>query len=158
MGGTLVELLLGGLCNRCKRDYEPPHKLPHHPAPSPPFSLPPRAAPGAASAQFHADRRHGAVQRRLPGRRGLAFVAPLAALLLSDLMLGFYAGMGFVYASTALVVLIGWWVSSRRSIARVAMAAVAGSVSFFIITNFGMWLFSGFYPATMRVSRPGLPA
>jgi len=82
------------------------------------------------------------------GRRGLAFVAPLAALLLSDVILGFYAGMGFVYASTALVVLIGWWVSSRRSIARVATAAVAGSVSFFVITNFGMWLFSGFYPLT----------
>jgi hypothetical protein len=82
------------------------------------------------------------------GRRGLAFVAPLAALLLSDLVLGFYAGMGLIYASTALVVLIGWWVSSRRSFARVALAAVAGSVSFFVITNLGMWLFSGFYPPT----------
>jgi hypothetical protein len=29
------------------------------------------------------------------------------------------------------------------------MASVAGSVSFFVITNFGMWLFSGFYPATL---------
>jgi hypothetical protein len=31
---------------------------------------------------------------------------------------------------------------------RIGLAAVAGSVSFFIITNFGMWLFSGFYPLT----------
>ena len=82
------------------------------------------------------------------GRRGLAFVAPLAALVLSDLVLGFYAGMGFVYASVALIVLIGWWVSSRRSALRIGAAAVAGSVSFFVITNFGMWLFSGFYPPT----------
>ena len=82
------------------------------------------------------------------GRRGVAFVAPLAALLLSDLLLGFYAGMGFVYASVALIVLIGWWVSSRRTMLGVAAGAFAGSVSFFVITNVGMWLFSGFYPLT----------
>jgi len=82
------------------------------------------------------------------GRRGLAFAAPLAALLVSDLVLGFYAGMNFVYASVALIVVIGWWVSSRRTVLRVASAALAGSVSFYVITNFGMWLFSGFYPLT----------
>jgi len=82
------------------------------------------------------------------GRRSLAFVAPLAALLLSDLVLGFYAGMAFVYASVALVVLIGWWVSSRRTALHIAAGALAGSVAFFVITNFGMWLFSGFYPLT----------
>lgn len=82
------------------------------------------------------------------GKRGLAFVAPLAALVLSDAVLGFYAGMNVVYASVALIVLIGWWVSSRRSPLRIAAGAVAASVSFFVITNFGMWLFSGFYPLT----------
>ena len=82
------------------------------------------------------------------GRRGLAFVAPLAALLLSDLVLGFYAGMEIVYPSVALVVLIGWWVSNKRTAVRIGMAAVASSVSFFLITNFGIWLFSGFYPLT----------
>jgi hypothetical protein len=82
------------------------------------------------------------------GRRGMAFVAPLAALLLSDLVLGFNAGMNFVYASVALIVLIGWWVSSRRTVLGIAAGALAGSVSFFVITNFGMWLFSGFYPLT----------
>ena len=82
------------------------------------------------------------------GRRALAFAAPLLALLLSDLVLGFYAGMNFVYASVALIVLIGWWLSERRTVLRVVTAAVAGSVAFFVITNFGMWLFSGFYPLT----------
>jgi hypothetical protein len=82
------------------------------------------------------------------GRRGLAFVAPLAALLLSDAVLGFYRGMDFVYASVALIVVIGWWVSSRRTPLRIGAAALASSVSFFAITNLGMWLFSGFYPLT----------
>jgi hypothetical protein len=83
------------------------------------------------------------------GRRALAFAAPLAALLLSDLVLGFYAGMTFVYASVALIVLIGWALSERRTVVRIGAAAVAGSVAFFVTTNFGMWLFSGFYPLTL---------
>jgi hypothetical protein len=82
------------------------------------------------------------------GRRWVAFVAPLAALLLSDLVLGFYHGMATVYATVALIVVIGWWVSSRRTPLRIGAAAVASSVTFFVITNFGMWLFSGFYPVT----------
>jgi hypothetical protein len=82
------------------------------------------------------------------GRRWVAFAAPLAALFLSDLVLGFYHGMATVYATVALVVAIGWSLSSRRSPLRIAGAAVAGSVTFFLITNFGMWLFSGFYPLT----------
>jgi hypothetical protein len=83
------------------------------------------------------------------GRRGLAFVAPLAALLLSDAVLGFYRGMSFVYGSMMLVVVIGWWLSSRRTPLRIGGAAVASSVLFYVLTNFGMWLFSGFYPRTL---------
>jgi hypothetical protein len=88
------------------------------------------------------------------GKRAIAFVAPLAALLLSDIFLGFYHGVATVYATVALIVLIGWWLSARRTPLRIAAAAVAGSVTFFVITNFGMWLFSGFYPVT----RAGLVA
>ena len=69
------------------------------------------------------------------GRRWIAFVAPLAALLLSDLALGFYAGMTTVYATVALIVVIGWWVSSRRTPLRIGTAAIAGSVAFFAITT-----------------------
>ena len=80
------------------------------------------------------------------GRKWLAFAAPLAALLLSDAVLGFYRGMDVVYPAVALLVMIGWWVSSRRSALRIGAAAVASSVSFFLLTNLGMWLFSGIYP------------
>jgi hypothetical protein len=83
------------------------------------------------------------------GRRWLAFVAPLAALLLSDLVLGFYHGQATVYFSVALIVMIGMMALQRRSALRVGGAAMASSLLFFAITNFGMWLFSGFYPRTM---------
>jgi hypothetical protein len=83
------------------------------------------------------------------GRRWVAVAAPLAALLLSDLVLGFYHGMATVYASVALIVVIGWWLCARRTLLRIAGAALAGSVTFFAITNFGMWLWSGIYPRTL---------
>jgi hypothetical protein len=83
------------------------------------------------------------------GRRWLAFVAPLAALLLSDAVIGFYRGMDVVYPAIALVVIIGWALTAKRSPFRIGAAAVASSVSFFVLTNFGMWLFSGIYPRTL---------
>src|SRR6476661_10123869 len=83
------------------------------------------------------------------GRRPLAFAAPLGALLLSDLVLGFYHGMATVYFSVALVVMIGMVALKRTSAVRVGSAAVLSSILFFVITNFGMWMFSGFYPRTL---------
>src|SRR4051812_36976845 len=83
------------------------------------------------------------------GRRALAFLAPLGALLLSDLVLGFYHGQATVFFSVALVVMRGMVALPRRSALRVGAAAIASSILFFVITNFGMWLFSGIYPRTL---------
>ena len=84
------------------------------------------------------------------GRRGaVALVAPLGALFLSDLVLGFYRGMPTVYFSVALIVIIGWLALRRVSPIRVGGAAIASSVLFFMLTNFGTWLSSGFYPRTL---------
>ena len=83
------------------------------------------------------------------GRRPLAFAAPIGALLLSDLVLGFYHGVGTVYATVALIVVIGSIALRRVSAPRVGVVAIASAILFFAITNFGMWLFSGFYPRTV---------
>jgi hypothetical protein len=83
------------------------------------------------------------------GRRSLAFVAPLGALLLSDTLLGFYPGMEFQYLSVALIVLLGSSVLARKTALRVGGAAVASSILFFAITNFGTWLTSGMYPHSL---------
>jgi hypothetical protein len=83
------------------------------------------------------------------GRRGLAFVAPLAAMLLSDAILGFHSGMPYVYGSVALIVLIGWAVARRKTALTIAAAAVASSVLFFAVTNFGTWATGELYPQTL---------
>jgi hypothetical protein len=83
------------------------------------------------------------------GRKPLAFAAPLGALLLSDLVLGFYHGQATVYFSVALIVMLGMIALRSVSPLRVGAAAIASSILFFVITNFGMWLFSGIYSRTL---------
>lgn len=100
---------------------------------------PPNFAPIAAMALFS-----GAQL----GRRPVAFAAPLGAMLLSDAVIGFHSGMLFVYASVALIVLLGSFALSRVSVLRLTGAAIASSVLFFVVTNLGTWLLSGMYPLT----------
>jgi hypothetical protein len=81
--------------------------------------------------------------------RRLAFLVPLSALFLSDVILGFYGHMEVVYASFALIVCIGLWLAKNRSALRIAAAALTSSVLFFLFTNFGVWAFDSLYPRTL---------
>jgi hypothetical protein len=80
------------------------------------------------------------------GRRWIAFAAPIGALAISDLALGFYPGMLFQYAAVGLVALLGTAALARITAVRLIGAALASSVLFFAISNFGVWLVSGMYP------------
>ena len=70
----------------------------------------------------------------------LAFLIPLLALLLSDLMLGFHNTMLFVYGAFALTVLIGIKISHKQNVFSITLSAIAASMLFFLITNAGVWL------------------
>jgi hypothetical protein len=78
----------------------------------------------------------------------LALIVPLAALFFSDLILGFYSHMEIVYGSFVLVVFVGFWLQKNRSALRIAGAALASSVLFFVVTNLGVWAFESLYPKT----------
>src|ERR1035437_4337922 len=67
-----------------------------------------------------------------------AFLVPLAGLFLSDLVFGFYTITPVVYGCFALTVCLGLWVRHCRSAERIAFAAVASAVLFFMLTNFGV--------------------
>jgi hypothetical protein len=82
-------------------------------------------------------------------RRAAGFVAPLGALLLSDLVLGLYAHMEIVYAALALSVCLGWLLRRNRSPLRVAGAALASSMLFFAVTNFSVWALGTMYPHSL---------
>ena len=65
--------------------------------------------------------------------RGAALVT-LLALLLSDMVLGFYPGMWVVYAATLIPVVLGRFVREGSALS-IAGVAFVSSVSFFLITN-----------------------
>ena len=78
-------------------------------------------------------------------KKHLAFLIPFAALLVSDLFLGFHKWMIAVYISFGFVVLLGFMLRTRVKIGSVLLATVVSSLLFFVITNFAVWLGSPFY-------------
>ncbi|HEY1773276.1 MAG TPA: DUF6580 family putative transport protein [Gammaproteobacteria bacterium] len=72
--------------------------------------------------------------------RRLAFLVPLTAMLLSDLCIGFYSHMEWVYGSFALITCMGLWLRSHRTAWGIAGASLVASTLFFLITNFGVWI------------------
>ena len=92
--------------------------------------------------------------------RALAVVIPLLAIFISDLVLGPLHGGQFlayfdrkeyldyflspqsfaIYACIALSVVLGFGLRSKVNGARVLGYSLAGSVLFFVVTNFAVWL------------------
>lgn len=91
--------------------------------------------------------------------RAWALLVPLAAMLVSDLVLAgmlgssyaaYIGGISFwsVYACIALSTLLGFGLRGKVGGARLLGFSLAGSMLFFGATNFGAWLASPFYPQT----------
>lgn len=84
------------------------------------------------------------------GKKNLAFMLPLGALLVSDLIIGIHSTMLYVYLAFAAATGLGILISKKTTFLRVTGMALASAVVFFIITNLGVWL-TGFvgYPMTL---------
>ncbi|HXJ91591.1 MAG TPA: DUF6580 family putative transport protein [Terriglobia bacterium] len=84
-----------------------------------------------------------------------SLLVPLAALMLSD-----YAVIHFLYGGRyawftpytwtgfLLVGLIGWTLRRKLTVGGVLGASLAGSVAFFLVSNFGVWMGWTLYPPT----------
>lgn len=92
-----------------------------------------------------------------------AIIMPLLAMWISDLILnnfifsGFYEGvtlftstMFWVYGSLILIALLGMKVLHKITVPRLLGSALSASIIFFIVSNFGAWLASPVYPATLE--------
>lgn len=86
------------------------------------------------------------------GSRKLAFLLPLVAMLLSDLLLAatVYGTAALrsqpaVYLCIAATVGLGMLVRRRKSIGTVAGATLGASVLFYVVTNFAVWAFGSLY-------------
>ena len=102
----------------------------------------PNVSPVAASALFA-----GMMLRR----RSLALIVPLAAMLIGDMIMGFYDWrvMAVVYAALTLPALAGILARRFRAARVVIPIVVASSLIFFAATNFAVWAFSGMYTLDM---------
>ena len=94
-------------------------------------------------------------------QKHLSILIPFAALWLSDLILnnlvyaqlypelypGFvWFGSGWVYAGFLLIALLGMRTLRQLHTLRILGTTVAASLIFYLLTNFGVWLNSPYYP------------
>ena len=84
--------------------------------------------------------------------RKTGFIVPLAALFLSDIVLGFHGLMTYVYGSIMVTVFIGMQVQRKKNALTVVGGSLLSSILFFGVTNAGVWLQGGgrVYPMTFE--------
>jgi len=91
--------------------------------------------------------------------RHWALIVPLAAMLVSDLVLAGLLGGDYVaylfsfdhalvYVSIVAITLLGFALRGRVTAGRLLGYSLAGSVLFFLVTNLAAWLTLPIYPAT----------
>jgi hypothetical protein len=79
-----------------------------------------------------------------------AFIVPLAAMLLSDILIGFHSGMPIIYAAFAAIVCMGFLLKQKKTALRVTGASLAAATFFFVVSNFAVWAIDGLYPMTFQ--------
>lgn len=78
-------------------------------------------------------------------RKHLAFFIPLAAMLISDIFIGFHQSMWAVYISYVLIATVGILLSKKMNLITIIASAIGSSVVFYLITNFGSWIYDPQY-------------
>ena len=69
----------------------------------------------------------------------LSLLTLLIAMLISDLFIGFYENVIFVYASLLLITFVFYKISNKINFKSLFIYGFAGSLIFFIVSNFGVW-------------------
>ena len=67
----------------------------------------------------------------------------LISMLLADAFIGFYGNMLFVYLSLLIIVFIFHKISEKINFKNLFIFGFIGSLIFFIISNFGVWVLGG---------------
>ncbi len=113
------------------------------------------------------------------GRRSIAIILPYLAMLLSDMILNnvvyarafpddykhfifLYRGALWSYAAFGLIVILGYALFRHGvNLGKVVFGALASSLIFFLLSNFGVWASTGAYPVNfsglMTCYAAGLP-
>ena len=69
----------------------------------------------------------------------LSFFVLLIAMLISDLFIGFYENIIFVYVALLLITFVFYKIANKINFKNLFIYSFGGSLIFFIISNFGVW-------------------
>lgn len=75
---------------------------------------------------------------------------PLAAMIVSDLIIGLHSTIIFTWGSFLLIAGIGMYLKSRKNLKNIVLGTVLGSLVFYFVTNFGVWAATPLYAKTTQ--------
>ncbi|MBF0483553.1 MAG: hypothetical protein HQL25_02490 [Candidatus Omnitrophica bacterium] len=70
---------------------------------------------------------------------------PVALMIVTDLILGWHNTIWFTWGSVALIAWMNFYFRGRKSIGNVIISSLLSATLFFVVTNLGVWLMSGWY-------------
>ena len=76
-------------------------------------------------------------------RKWMSVGIPLVAMILSDMVLGFYSISLWVYIAFISITIFGWFINKMN-----INSILLSSIIFFIVSNFGVWVLG--YPHTIE--------
>lgn len=78
----------------------------------------------------------------------IAVLLMLAAMLVSDYVIGFHDQMPVVYFAYLIVVVLGFMLNPQSSRLKILGYSALGSFIFYVLTNFAVWYQGALYPMT----------
>jgi hypothetical protein len=79
-----------------------------------------------------------------------AFIVPLAAMFLSDILIGFHGQMPVIYGAFAVIVAMGFLLKEKKTALKVTGASLIAATFFFVVSNFAVWASDRLYPITLQ--------
>jgi hypothetical protein len=80
----------------------------------------------------------------------LSAMVLIISMLIGDLFIGFYTNMIFVYISLLFITIIFFKAVKKMNSKNLIIFAFLGSLVFFLISNFGVWIFANMYEKNLN--------
>ena len=74
----------------------------------------------------------------------------IISMLLADIFIGFYKNIFFVYLSLLLIIYIFSHINRKIKLKNLFIFGLLGSIIFFILSNFGVWILSEMYEKNLN--------
>ena len=80
----------------------------------------------------------------------LSLFVLVISMILSDIFIGFYNHLIFVYSSLILITIIFFKISNMINLKNLFLLSILGSLIFYLISNFGVWAVGNLYEKNLN--------